>query len=147
MIKRFLLTLFTLLFFLPPVYAAKPEIYSSIFGGAINGYDPVAYFIEGKPVKGKRAHTLKYKGATWRFSSEKNKQAFKNSPQKYAPAYGGYCAYAVSNGYTASTDPDAWTIHNGKLYLNYSIGVRAKWSKDIPGNIRKANANWPKVLE
>lgn len=147
MIKRLTLTLIALLCFSPLANATKSEIYSSTFGGAISGYDPVAYFTQGKPVKGKSAHTLKYKGATWKFSSEKNKQAFKNSPNKYAPKYGGYCAYAVSKGYTASTDPDAWTIVKGKLYLNYSKSVRAKWSKDIPGNIAKANANWPKVLD
>lgn len=147
MIRRLILTLFALLFISPLANAAKSEIYSSTFGGAISGYDPVAYFTEKKPVKGNSEYTLNYKGATWKFSSEKNRQAFKNSPQKYTPEYGGYCSYAVANGYTASTDPAAWTIHNGKLYLNYSTGVRAKWSKDIPGNIRKANANWPKVLE
>ncbi len=147
MIRRLTLILITLLLVSSLANAAKSEIYASTFGGAISGYDPVAYFTEGKPVEGKRDHSLKYKGETWRFSSEKNKQAFQKSPQKYAPQYGGYCAYAVSKGYTASTDPDAWTIVNGKLYLNYSKSVQAKWSKDKPGNIRKANANWPKVLK
>jgi YHS domain-containing protein len=127
--------------------AGKAEVYSSTFGGAISGYDPVAYFTQGKPVKGKSDHLLKYRGAKWRFSSDKNRQAFKQNPQKYAPQYGGYCAYAVSQGYTASTDPEAWSIIDGKLYLNYSKSVQAKWNKDRPGYIRKANANWPKVLE
>ncbi len=144
---RIILTIIALIFISPVANAVKPEIYSSFIDGAINGYDPVAYFTEGKPVKGKSAHTFDYKGAAWKFSSEQNKQAFMDSPEKYTPQYGGYCSYAVANGTTASTDPDAWTIHDGKLYLNYSISVRAKWSEDIPGNIRKANAHWPGVLE
>jgi len=147
MIKGLTFAAIALFLVSPLANAAKDEIYSATFGGAINGYDPVAYFTQGKPVKGKSAHALKYKGANWRFASEKNRLAFKQNPQKYAPQYGGYCAYAVSQGYTASTDPDAWSIVNGKLYLNYSKGVRSKWSKDRPGYIRKANANWPKVLK
>ena len=126
--------------------AAKAEIYSSFFGGAINGYDPVAYFTQGKPVKGSSKHSLEYKGSTWKFSSLENKQTFEKMPEKYAPQYGGYCAYAVSQGYTASTDPEAWSIVDDKLYLNYSKSVRDKWSQDIPGNIKRANANWPGVL-
>ena len=127
--------------------AAKPEVYSPSFGDAIRGYDPVAYFTEDKPVKGSDEFVLEYKGATWRFSSAANKQIFEQMPEKYAPQYGGYCAWAVSQGYTASTDPEAWAIVDGKLYLNYSKSVQQQWSQDIPGNIRKADANWPKVLE
>ena len=126
--------------------ADKAEIFSSFFGGAIRGYDPVAYFTQGRPVKGSSDLTLEYKGATWMFSSAENKQAFVEMPEKYAPQYGGYCAYAVSQGYTASIDPEAWTIVDDRLYLNYNKDVREKWSRDIPGYIRKANANWPGVL-
>lgn len=126
--------------------ADKAEVFSSFFGGAIRGYDPVAYFTQGRPVKGSDDFTLEYRGATWRFSSVENRQAFVEMPEKYAPQYGGYCAYAVSQGYTASIDPEAWTIVDDRLYLNYNKDVRDKWSRDIPGNIRKANANWPGVL-
>ncbi len=147
MFQRIILAILALLFISPLANAAKPEIYSSTFGGAISGYDPVAYFTQGQPVRGKRAHTLEYKGATWHFASGKNRQSFKQNPHRYMPQYGGYCAYAVSQGYTASTDPDAWSIVNGKLYLNYSKGVRSKWNIDRPGYIQKANANWPKVLK
>ncbi len=147
MINRLIPVLFALALFSPLANSAEPEIYSSAIGGAISGYDPVAYFTEGKPVQGNSAHILKYNGATWKFSSEQNKQIFKSAPQKYTPQYGGYCAYAVSQGSVAATDPDAWTIHNGKLYLNYSTAVRTIWNKDIPGNISKADKNWPKVLE
>ncbi len=126
--------------------SALDPVFSTYLGGAIRGYDPVAYFTEGKPVAGKRTHRLEWKGATWSFSSAKNKELFEAAPEKYAPRYGGYCAFAVSRGSTASIDPDAWSIVDGALYLNYSLGVRAQWSGDIPGNIAKGNANWPKLL-
>ncbi len=126
--------------------SAIDPVFSTYLGGAVRGYDPVAYFTDGKPVKGKRAHRLKWKGATWSFASAKNKELFETAPEKYAPRYGGYCAWAVSRGYTASIDPEAWTIVDGALYLNYSLGVRAQWSQDVPGNIAKGDDNWPKLL-
>ena len=125
---------------------ALDPVFSTYIGGAIRGYDPVAYHTEKKPVKGKRAHRLEWKGATWSFASAENRGLFKADPEKYAPRYGGYCAFAVSRGYTASIDPDAWSIVDGALYLNYSLGVRDQWSRDIPGNIAKGDANWPKLL-
>jgi len=107
----------------------------------------VAYFTEGKPVKGSAQHTHQWNGATWRFASATNRDAFAASPEKYAPQYGGYCAYGVAGGYTVSTVPEAWSVVEGKLYLNYSRGVQDSWRKDTSGYIRKANANWPKALE
>ena len=126
--------------------SALDPVFSTYLGGAIRGYDPVAYFTEGKAVQGKRAHRLEWKDATWSFASAKNKEMFEANPEKYAPRYGGYCAFAVSRGYTASIDPDAWSIVDGALYLNYSLGVRDQWSGDIAGNIAKGDANWPKLL-
>jgi len=134
------------LVFAAPALAQKSEVYTS-WGAAIRGYDAVAYFTEGKPVAGSRQFTHQWKGATWRFASARNRDAFAAAPEKYAPQYGGYCAYGVANGYTVSTVPEAWSVVGGKLYLNYSLGVRADWLKDIPGHIRKADANWPKALE
>ena len=128
-----------------PAFAATPEVYADS-GFAIRGTDPVAYFRTGGPVRGSDAHMLMWRGATWAFTSAENMSAFEMDPEAYAPQYGGYCAYAVSQGYTASTDPDAWTIHEGKLYLNYSISVRSRWERDIPGHIAQADANWPGVL-
>jgi YHS domain-containing protein len=133
--------------FAAPAFAQKAEVYSSWLGAAIRGYDPVAYFTEGKPVEGSRKFSHEWKGATWRFASAANRDAFAAAPEKYAPQFGGYCAYGVANGYTVSTVPEAWTIVEGKLYLNYSLGVRADWLKDVPGYIGKANANWPRALE
>ena len=114
--------------------------------GAIRGYDPVAYFSEGKPVEGSSEFSHDWNGAHWLFASADSLEMFKQDPERYAPQYGGYCAYAVANGYTATTEPEAWTIVDDRLYLNYSLGVRKKWAKDIPGNIKKADNNWPGVL-
>jgi hypothetical protein len=84
-----------------------------------------------------------WQGTTWIFASAENRDRFQADPERYAPQYGGYCAYAVSKGHTASIDPKAWTIVDGKLYLNYSKGVKKKWEQDVPGNIVKADKNWP----
>lgn len=125
--------------------AATPEIYNE--GGiAIDGSDPVAYFTEGRPVKGLESLSSDWNGATWLFSTPENKAAFDENPEAYAPQFGGYCAWAVAEGYTASTDPDAWTIHDGKLYLNFSRRIRRRWERDIPGNIARGEGNWPQVL-
>jgi YHS domain-containing protein len=130
-----------------PAQAREPEIYTGLFSSlAVGGYDPVAYFKVNKPVQGKAEFATEYKGATWRFSSAENLAAFKANPGAYAPQYGGYCAWAVSQGYTASGDPQFWKIVNGKLYLNYDRDVQTKWEKDIPGFIAKADKNWPGVL-
>ena len=112
-------------------------------GTAIRGYDPVAYFTEGKPVEGSAKHAVDYRGAKWHFASTEHRALFAADPEKYAPQFGGYCAWAVANNYTASIDPHAWTIKDGKLYLNFSKFVRARWAIDKSGNIAKGNVNWP----
>ena len=114
-------------------------------GLAIKGYDPVAYFEDGKPEKGNPAYQFQWKGATWRFASAAHRDAFAKEPDRYAPQYGGFCAYGVSEGHTAPIDPEAWTIIEGKLYLNYDKQVRENWKKDTKGRIQKADRNWPKL--
>lgn len=132
----------------PKQVFAKSEIFKTTFGSvAINGTDPVAYFKEGRVREGSKEFTHEWKQATWRFSSAAYRDAFAAVPEKFAPQFGGYCAWAVSQGYTAKIDPEAWTIVEGKLYLNYSKGVQAQWSQDIPGNIAKGEKNWPMVLK
>lgn len=120
---------------LEPVFSAD--------GAAIRGYDPVAYFTQEEPVEGSPEFTFDYLGATWRFASAENRDLFAADPKKYAPQYGGYCAWAVANNYTASIDPHAWSIKDDKLYLNFSKFVRARWALDKSGNIVKADKNWP----
>jgi hypothetical protein len=110
---------------------------------ALKGYDPVAYFQQGQPAKGSPQFTYQWMGATWQFASQQSRDAFAANPQQFAPQYGGYCSWAVSRGYTADVDPEAWKVVNGKLYLNYSKGVQKKWEADIPANISKADGNWP----
>jgi len=121
---------------------AGPTVYTAD-GAAIEGHDPVAYFTDGKPVKGKAEYSHDWMGATWRFVSAGHRDAFAADPERYAPQYGGFCAWAVSQGYTAEIDPAAWHIENGRLYLNYSKSVQARWAQDIPGNIAKADGHWP----
>ena len=110
---------------------------------AIKGYDPVAYFTQHAPVKGSSAYTKEWMGAVWQFSTAANRDEFAKSPEKYSPQYGGYCAYGVSQGHAVSIDPEAWSIIDGKLYLNYSKSVQKTWSSDTPGYVDKANRNWP----
>jgi YHS domain-containing protein len=119
------------------------DAYYTSGGVAIEGTDPVAYFTEGRPVEGSAEFSHQHAGVTWHFASAANRDAFAADPDRYAPQYGGYCAWAVSQGYTASTVPEAWRIEDGKLYLNYSKGVQSRWERDIPGHIAKADANWP----
>ena len=128
-----------------PSAATEPPIYAKR-GIAIKGAAPVAYFTEGKPVSGSKKFETEWMGAKWRFASAQNRDMFQSNPEKYAPQYGGYCSYAVSQGYTAKIDIDAWAIVDGKLYLNYSKSVLRIWETDIPGHIASANKNWPGVL-
>lgn len=116
-------------------------------GVAVDGSDVVAYFTEGRPVSGSADFTHDWRGVTWRFASAANRDAFAADPARYAPQYGGYCAWAVSEGYTASTVPEAWKIVDGKLYLNYSRRIQRRWERDIPGRIAAGDKNWPGVLE
>lgn len=110
---------------------------------AIRGYDAVGYRTDGKPVVGRPEFTHRWQGADWRFASAANRDTFASEPQRYAPQYGGYCAYGAANGFKVSTEPAAFTIDGGKLYLNYSIPVRNTWNKDRARYIQKADAKWP----
>ena len=130
-------------------FAADADFYSHKKRGAIGGADVVAYYSLEKgadAVRGNKDISFEYKGATWYFSSEANRDLFASAPEKYVPQYGGYCAYAVAIGQTQSVDPDYWHILDGKLYLNYNYFVNRKWSKDSEGYIAKADNNWPTVL-
>jgi len=132
----------------PTTVQAKGEVYTDRQGLAIKGYDPVAYHKQGRPIEGSPDYELVWKGAKWRFANASHRDLFEADPERYAPRYGGYCAWAVSQGYTASVDPvNAWRIVAGKLYLNYSVAIKKRWEADIPGNIKRADANWPGVLK
>ena len=127
---------------------ASTAIAGSFFerdGAAIKGYDPVAYFAESRPVQGSPAYQAEYKGSTFRFASQANRDAFNADPARYAPQYGGFCAYGTAGGYKAAVDPTVFSVVNGKLYLNYNADVQKRWTKDTPGFISKADKNWPDV--
>jgi YHS domain-containing protein len=128
-----------------PGAAAVDPVNKNFFGTALKGYDAVAYFKEGRAVKGKNEFRYDWMGAKWYFASAANRDEFARDPEKYTPQYGGYCAWAVGHGYTADIDPQAWKIVDGKLYLNYNKDVQKMWEHDIPAWIRKANENWPKL--
>jgi YHS domain-containing protein len=122
-------------------YAQNAEIFSNK-KGAINGYDVVAYFKESKPVKGDTQFNYQWKDTNWYFSSKENLETFRANPEQYVPQYGGFCAYGTSEGHKAPTEPDAWTIVDGKLYLNYNKDVKVLWNKNQSELIKKADANW-----
>ena len=121
-----------------PVFAAD--------GAAIRGYDPVAYFTLGEPTEGDPSITHDYMGASWRFTSTGHRDLFAANPEKYAPQYGGYCSWAASRDYVATTNPKAWEIVDDKLYLNFSLPVHTLWRIKKRENISKADANWPDLL-
>jgi YHS domain-containing protein len=115
-------------------------------GIAIEGYDPVAYFEDGAPREGSAEFEHAWNGATWRFASAAHRDAFAADPSRYAPQFGGYCAWAVSEGATAGIDPDAWAIVDGKLYLNYSKKIQARWEAERDARIERGHALWPEIL-
>ena len=122
------------------------EIFTSS-SQAIGGYDPVSYFTESRAIKGSTQFSYEWKDATWLFSSKQNLDSFSANPSKYSPQYGGWCAFGCSNGRKATTDPDAWTIVDGKLYLNHSAEVKEKWMKDQKQRIELADKNWPSIKD
>jgi YHS domain-containing protein len=122
--------------------AQKSEIFAPA-GKAIKGYDPIAFFKESKAIKGADSLSYRWKEADWLFSSKENLETFKASPEKYAPQYGGYCAYGTAGNHKAPTQTDTWTVINDKLYFNYNAKVKEMWSKDQKALIEKADKNWP----
>lgn len=113
----------------------------------VSSYDTVAYFTEGKARRGSGWHVTEYQGVTYAFVSDENKELFLANPEKYLPAYGGWCAYGMALGKKFVTDPEAWKIVDGKLYLNLDKDIQKKWFEDIPGYIQKADANWQEVRD
>ena len=136
-----------LIILLPGLAHAEDKIYTGFWNNiAVSGYDPVAYFTDGKPTKGKSAYSTEYQGAEWHFSSQQNLDTFLANPEKYAPQYGGYCAWAVAHNTTAKADPTQWSIVDGKLYLNYDANIQSRWVEDKPKYISLGNQHWPNVL-
>ena len=131
---------------LPAASKPAPAVYSASDGLAAGGYDVTAYFTQGKPVRGNSKHELMLQGVTWRFETADAKARFQANPSAYAPQFGGYCAWAVSQGYIASGDPEQWKIVDGKLYLNFNARAKELWEADQADAIKRGHANWPAVL-
>jgi YHS domain-containing protein len=127
--------------------AALAEKTNVTNGVAVQGYDPVAYFSEDAAVKGEASVTAEYNGSRYQFKNAENRDLFLANPSKYAPQYGGYCAFAVSYGELAPVDPQAFSVVEGKLYLNYSKAIRERWSADASGNIATGDRNWPSLSQ
>lgn len=114
-------------------------------GLALQGHDPVAFFEAGKPTPGQANLTATHEGATYRFANDRNRQAFQQSPQKYVPAFGGFCAMGVALGKKLDVDLDTWRIVDGRLYLNLNKDVKKRWESDVPGHLKQANDEWPRL--
>ena len=138
--------IFTVLLSAAASAATKPAVNTSRGDLALRGYDAVAYHSDGKPALGSTTFEYRWKDAVWRFASADHRDRFSKEPERYAPQFGGYCAYAVSQGHTADGDPNVWRIVDGRLYLNYSAQVKKLWEQDVPGNIARGRQNWPGVL-
>jgi YHS domain-containing protein len=140
------LLVLALLLALAPLAFAQTLVNTDRDGVGLKGHDPVAYFTDNKAVKGDPRYQSTANGVIYYFVSAEHKSAFDANPAKFEPQFGGFCAWAVSKGYTAAIDPNAFQIVDGRLLLQYSLGVREKFSKDTAGNLRKADANWPGLV-
>ncbi len=121
-------------------------MFFSTEGGAMTGFDPVAYFTDGQPVRGLPEISVMWKGGEWHFASQGNREVFESDPRAFAPRFGGYCAYAMAHGQLSSTDPKAWKIVDGRLYLTHSPQVERIWLANMDEYIRMAEENWPDIL-
>jgi YHS domain-containing protein len=130
-----------------PLLAAKDLLNLDRQGLALQGYDPVAYVVDGKAVPGNPALTASAGGGTYRFSTAAHQAAFNADPAKYLPAFGGYCAYGVSKNALVEVDPNAFEVVDGKLLLQYSKSILEKFNKDQAGNLAKAEGNWAGLVE
>jgi YHS domain-containing protein len=126
---------------------SKAAVNADAGGIAIRGYDPVAYFTDNKPVAGSPDFKTTHEGATYQFASAANRDAFMKEPAKFAPEYGGFCAYAAALGKKSDIDPAAFKIVDNKLYLNFNADVNKKWSADLPGYVSKANVTWSSIKD
>ena len=131
----------------PPINTLSGGLFDRQTGTAIRGYDSVTYFVDNKPVKGKEEFSMEWNGAKWLFVSKANLDLFKANPEKYAPQYGGYCAYGVAVDNLVSIEPDKFTIINGKLYLNYDADVQSTWRKSPEKYITEADKKFNTLLK
>ena len=144
--KKMFVTAALMVMALVTVNAQKAAVFNEK-GVAVHGYDVVAYFTKGKPVKGDSKFSFNWNNVAWYFADQQDADLFKADPAKYAPQYGGYCAYGVSENHKAPTKPEAWSIVNGKLYLNYNTDVQADWKKEQDKRILSADKYWTAIKD
>ncbi|WP_298933269.1 YHS domain-containing (seleno)protein [uncultured Ruegeria sp.] len=144
--RRFLLGALTAIVFSPAVQAQDMPVYFEADGAAMAGYDPVSYFENEVPVLGEPEIAVMWKGAEWHFASPEHREMFESNPRAFAPQFGGYCSYAVAHGVLKSTDPNAWQVVDGRLYLTHSPQVEQIWDQDRGEYIQMADENWPAIL-
>lgn len=128
-----------------PVSAGEPVFTGEDSDLAVNGYDVVAYFTRNEPAKGSPEHAMQWRGAEWRFASEEHLNRFRENPERYAPAYGGYCAYGAAKGKALASAPEYWAIEDGRLYLNLNAEVHGLWNENRKEHIQTADENWPEL--
>lgn len=130
-----------------PAHADQPPVHTGVLSNVgVGGYDPVAYFTDGRPARGNAQFKTTHQGVEYRFANAENLARFRGNPNAYLPQFGGYCAWAVSQGYTAPGNPRHWRIVNGRLYLNYNAEIQRRWEADTTNLITRGDANWPSVL-
>jgi len=145
--KMFIIISLLFVAFVTPVFASEDPIYTSWQNNlAVGGYDVVSYY-SGVPQEGNEDLFYEYNGANWRFSTQANLDLFRTNPDAFVPQYGGYCAWAVAKDKLAKGDPEYWHVEDGKLYLNFNKRIKKRWQRDIPGFIKKGDANWPAILD
>ncbi|WP_155147298.1 MULTISPECIES: YHS domain-containing (seleno)protein [Alphaproteobacteria] len=144
--RRSLIASFAAALFASALHAQDRPVFYADDGLAMAGYDAVSYFDEGVPTRGQPEIAVMWKGAEWHFASQENRERFESNPRAFAPQFGGYCAYAMTYGSLSSTDPNAWKIVEGRLYLTHSPAIERMWDRNLTQNIRMAEEYWPAVL-
>ena len=135
----------SVLAFAGSVFAADIDINADENDIALHGYDPVSYFTAGEPAKGSYEYTATYKNAIFKFSTADNRDSFRADPARFAPQFGGFCAFGTAMEKKFDGDPNAWKVVNNKLYLNLNKDVQKRWLTDVPGYITTANSAWPQI--
>lgn len=136
----------TVISFLSLPALAGEQVFTGDEGNvAVNGYDVVAYFTEGEPMQGSAEHSMQWRGAEWHFASADHLEKFRENPERYAPAYGGYCAYGAAKGKALASSPHFWNIKDGRLFLNLNEKVHGLWNQDPEKHIQEGDRNWPNV--
>ncbi|RYH03562.1 YHS domain protein [Salipiger sp. IMCC34102] len=131
---------------LPARVLAATDVVMAVDGVALGGIDPLSYWLDGEPRLGDPTHRILWRDAMWHFADSDRLAAFERNPRGLSPAYGGYCAYALSQGIVVASDPEVFSMVENRLFLNQTHLIRQAWLSDVPGHVASADANWPQIL-